>query len=73
MEIRSEYIKLKVSDGTDVRGWTARPAAAGAHPGLIVFQEAFGVNAHIRDITERFAREVMWPFRRSLPSDSRGL
>jgi carboxymethylenebutenolidase len=57
MEIRSEYVKLKVSDGTDMRGWTAQPAAAGAHPGLIVFQEAFGVNAHIRDLTERFARE----------------
>lgn len=34
-----------------------------AHPegkpraGLLVFQEAFGVNAHIRDVTERFARE----------------
>jgi len=34
-----------------------------AHPdgkpraGLFVFQEAFGVNAHIRDVTERFARE----------------
>jgi carboxymethylenebutenolidase len=29
----------------------------GAHPGLIVGQEAFGVNAHIRDVTERFARQ----------------
>jgi carboxymethylenebutenolidase len=24
---------------------------------MLVFQEAFGVNAHIRDVTERFARE----------------
>ena len=36
---------------------TARPVGSGKHPGLIVFQEAFGVNAHIRDITQRFARE----------------
>jgi len=34
-----------------------------AHPdgkpraGLLVFQEAFGVNAHMRDVTERFAKE----------------
>ena len=56
MEIRSEYVTLKVA-GTEMRGWTARPAAGGARPGLIVFQEAFGVNAHIRDVTERFARE----------------
>jgi carboxymethylenebutenolidase len=32
-------------------------AGTGAKRGLLVMQEAFGVNAHIRDITERFARE----------------
>jgi carboxymethylenebutenolidase len=57
MEIRTEYVTLKVSDGTVMRSWTARPAAGGARPGLLVFQEAFGVNAHIRDVTERFARK----------------
>jgi carboxymethylenebutenolidase len=35
--------------------YVARPAAPGRHPGLIVFQEAFGVNSHIRNVTERFA------------------
>ena len=39
-----------------MRAYTARPAA-GRHPGLMVFQEAFGVNAHIRDVAGRFARE----------------
>ncbi|MGB8475263.1 MAG: dienelactone hydrolase family protein [Candidatus Acidiferrum sp.] len=57
MEIRSEYVELSVNDGTKMRAWTARPKEAGAHPGLLVFQEAFGVNAHIRDIAGRFARE----------------
>src|SRR5580698_2587295 len=57
MEIRTEYVDLSVDDGTTMRGYVARPAAAGAAPGLIVGQEAFGVNAHIRDVTERFARE----------------
>jgi carboxymethylenebutenolidase len=57
MDIRTEYVTLKVSDGTEMQGWTARSAAGGARPGLIVFQEAFGVNAHIRDVTERFARQ----------------
>jgi carboxymethylenebutenolidase len=57
MEIRSEYVELKVSDGTTMQAWTARPVATGSLPGLLVFQEAFGVNAHIRDITQRFARE----------------
>ncbi|HEY2459813.1 MAG TPA: dienelactone hydrolase family protein [Candidatus Acidoferrum sp.] len=57
MEIKSEYVTLDVSDGTKMQAWTARPVGAGKHPGLFVFQEAFGVNAHIRDVTERFARE----------------
>jgi carboxymethylenebutenolidase len=57
MEIRSEYVTLNVEDGSTMRAWTARPADGGPHPGLLVFQEAFGVNAHIRDVTERFARQ----------------
>jgi carboxymethylenebutenolidase len=57
MEIRSEYVELKVSDGTTMQAWTARPVDGGSLPGLLVFQEAFGVNAHIRDLTQRFARE----------------
>jgi carboxymethylenebutenolidase len=57
MDIYCEYVTLKVADGTELRCWTARPVGSGKHPGLIVFQEAFGVNAHIRDITQRFARE----------------
>ncbi|MGD0839819.1 MAG: dienelactone hydrolase family protein [Candidatus Acidiferrales bacterium] len=57
MEIRSEFVNLSADDGTTMRAYAARPATPGAHPGLIVGQEAFGVNAHIRDITERFARE----------------
>jgi carboxymethylenebutenolidase len=57
MEIKSEYVSIPVNDGTTMRAWVARPAAHGVHPGILVLQEAFGVNAHIRDITTRFARE----------------
>jgi carboxymethylenebutenolidase len=56
VKIHTDYVDLSVSDGTTMRAWTARPSG-GEYPGLIVFQEAFGVNAHIRDVTERFARE----------------
>ena len=52
----SEWVELQVADGTTMRAYVARPDS-GKHPGLLVLQEAFGVNAHIRDVTERFARE----------------
>src|ERR1700694_5340234 len=57
MEIQSEFVTTKVSDGTSMRLYVARPAGAAPTRGLLVMQEAFGVNAHIRDVTERFARE----------------
>ena len=57
MEIQGEFVTTKVSDGTSMRLYVASPAGAAATRGLLVMQEAFGVNAHIRDVTERFARE----------------
>jgi carboxymethylenebutenolidase len=53
---RSEWIDLSVDDGTTMRAWVARPDGPSPSRGLLVFQEAFGVNAHIRDVTDRFAR-----------------
>jgi carboxymethylenebutenolidase len=57
MDITSGYESLQVSDGTTMRAWVARPKTGEVYPGLLVFQEAFGVNAHIRDIALRFANE----------------
>jgi len=51
-----EWIDLACDDGTAMRAYVARPSGRPAR-GLLVFQEAFGVNAHIRDVTERFAAE----------------
>lgn len=57
MEIQTEYVTLKVSDGSSMRAYIARPQTPRNNAGLIVCQEAFGVNAHIKDVTERFAKE----------------
>ncbi len=35
----------------------ARPASGGPYPGLIVVMEAFGLNGHIKALTDRFAAE----------------
>jgi carboxymethylenebutenolidase len=35
----------------------AKPSAPGFYPGVVVLQEIFGVNSHVREVTERIARE----------------
>lgn len=55
--IRTETVALQVADGTSMNAYVAAPAGVGSVPGLLVFQEAFGVNAHIRDVTERYAKQ----------------
>lgn len=49
-------ITLEVSDGTTMAAYVARPHTA-THTAIMVFQEAFGVNAHIRDVARRFSRD----------------
>jgi carboxymethylenebutenolidase len=38
-------------------GYLAQPDDGGTHPGVIVIQEWWGLDGHIRDIADRFARE----------------
>lgn len=55
--IRTERIDLNISDGTKMSAYISRPEAQGTYPGLIVLQEAFGVNSHIRNVADRFAAQ----------------
>ncbi|OUJ72880.1 dienelactone hydrolase family protein [Hymenobacter crusticola] len=50
-------VSLQVSDGTEMQAYTARPLTAGPFPGVILLQEAFGVNHHIRSVADRLAEE----------------
>jgi carboxymethylenebutenolidase len=56
MEIMSDWIKLKASDGHELSAYVARPAgeAIGA---LVLVQEIFGVNAHIRSVADGYAKD----------------
>ena len=56
MEITSTTVQLNTSDGK-MEAYESRPKNGGARPGIIVLMEAFGVNSHIKDVTERVARE----------------
>ena len=55
-EIRTSSVTVPVADGTSMGGYLATPASRGPHPAVFVIQEIFGVNAHVRDVTDRFAR-----------------
>jgi len=55
-EIRTSSVTIPVADGTTMGAYLAAPAAPGPHAAIFVIQEIFGVNAHVRDVTERFAR-----------------
>lgn len=54
--MKTEYVNLSVVDGTSMRAYVARPDGK-PKAGLIVFQEIFGINSHIRDVTERFGKQ----------------
>ncbi|MBF2029903.1 MAG: dienelactone hydrolase family protein [Oscillatoriales cyanobacterium C42_A2020_001] len=49
---------VQVPNGSlQIDAYLAEPTETGAFPGVIVIQEIFGVNSHIREVTERIARE----------------
>ena len=49
-------IKLKASDGFELGGYRADPAGA-PKAAIVVIQEIFGVNHHIRAVCDRLASE----------------
>ena len=53
--ITSKHVEIKVDDGTTMLAWLAEPAGQKPKRGIMVFPEVFGVNPHIRDVTNRFA------------------
>ncbi len=57
MEISTRTEELAGDGGAVFSVYVAEPKAAGTYPVVIVFMEAFGVNGHIRNVTDRFASE----------------
>jgi carboxymethylenebutenolidase len=55
-DIKTADVTFPVN-GVEGSGYLARPADGQAHPGVIVIQEWWGMDGHIKDIAERFARE----------------
>lgn len=51
-----ESVNLKAADGQSIPAYVARPAGK-PRGGVVVLQEIFGVNAHIRAVADGFAAE----------------
>lgn len=56
MDISSSTVQLNTSDGK-MEAYVAQPKDGGSYPGIVVIQEAFGVNGHMKNVTDRIAAE----------------
>lgn len=78
MKKEQNYVDLPTSDSSTVPAYTSFPKnKSGKLPGIIVLQEAYGVNHHMRNVTDRFANEgylAVCPelFHRSAPKGFEG-
>ncbi|MGE0733862.1 MAG: dienelactone hydrolase family protein [Alphaproteobacteria bacterium] len=50
------YVTVKAGDGGEFKAYVAKPAE-GSGPGVVLCQEIFGVNAHIRHLADLYAEE----------------
>jgi carboxymethylenebutenolidase len=56
MQISTTTIRLRIGNG-EMKCHQASPRGAGKFPAVVVIMEAFGLNDHIKDVTERIAAE----------------
>jgi carboxymethylenebutenolidase len=56
METMGDWIKLKAQDGHELGAYVARPTgeATGA---LVLVQEIYGINAHVRSVADGYAKD----------------
>jgi carboxymethylenebutenolidase len=75
LDVISDEVYLPVSDGTTMMAYTCRNTKSSMKaPAVIVFQEAFGLNGHIKGVVNRLAQEgyvAIAPalFHRTAPND----
>jgi len=55
-ETMSEHVKLRASDGHELDAYVAHPQAESI-AALVVVQEIFGVNPHIRSVADGYAKD----------------
>ena len=55
-EIKTDSVKI-ANGSLQIEAYLAMPAEKETYPGVVVLQEIFGVNDHIREVTRRIAQE----------------
>lgn len=55
VEIQTKSVTINNGD-ISIDAYLAKPLESGIWPGIVVFQEVFGVNGHIRSVTDRIAQ-----------------
>jgi carboxymethylenebutenolidase len=55
LEIETQWVQIQNED-LAIDAYLAKPKDEGTFPAIVVIQEIFGVNEHIRDVSERFAK-----------------
>lgn len=56
MDVTGSMVRLETADGK-MDAYRAQPKEGGSDPGIVVLMEAFGLNDHIKKVTERIAQE----------------
>ena len=56
MDVTTSTLQLSTADG-NMDAFGARPKDGGSYPGIVILMEAFGLNDHIKKVTERIAQE----------------
>ncbi len=59
----SEFVTLKANDGNELSAYVARPEGT-PKGAVVVVQEIFGVNSHIRSVADGYAKEGYVAIRR---------
>jgi carboxymethylenebutenolidase len=56
MDVTTSTLQLNTPDGK-MEAFEARDKEGGSYPGIVVLMEAFGLNDHIKKVTDRIAQE----------------
>jgi len=54
---KKQFNPIKMTDGSVIDVWVTWPDEKERHPAILLLDEGFGINAHMRSVAERLSRE----------------